>query len=196
MKKLTLFATLTIVALLFASCRKDDYKSFVGTWGVERIEYYNIDYAGNPIAGSLETYNYDPNDTNNGIHLIFKEDKTGEMRDSAVDTVWIENEETHEYDSYIYNPDTVLVYNFTYSYDKKESVLFMEVRYTYPYEYLTNFRMKIDDMTSNSFIYESQYKLDYMEKAYLKRISDTPSKSASRQATKHPHKRGSFLGDR
>ena len=55
MKKLTLFATIAVAAILFASCNKIDYKSFVGTWGVEKIEYYNIDYAGNPIAASMET---------------------------------------------------------------------------------------------------------------------------------------------
>ena len=53
MKKLTLFATLAILAVMFASCKKVDYNAFVGTWGVEKIEYYNIDYAGNPIAASF-----------------------------------------------------------------------------------------------------------------------------------------------
>lgn len=195
MKKLTLFATLTIVALLFTSCRKNDYKSFVGTWGVQRIEYYNLDYAGNPIEGSFETYNYDPNDTNNGIHLIFKEDKTGEMRDSAIDTVWLYNEETQEYDSYIYRPDTVMVYTFTYIYDASESLLIMKTKYTYPYEYMRTFMMKVYDRTDNSFIYENEYENNYVERAYMKRISNATSK-ATRQTPRHPNKPGSFLGDR
>ena len=86
MKKLTLFTALAIIDLLFASCRKNDYSKFVGTWGVERLDYYNIDFAGNPIAASFDTYIYDPNSTDNGIHLIFRENKTGEMRDSAIDS--------------------------------------------------------------------------------------------------------------
>ena len=78
---------MAMVAMLFASCSKTDFKSFIGTWGVEKIEYYNIDYAGNPIAASLETFTFDPNDTNNGIQLVFRTDKTGEMRDSAIDSI-------------------------------------------------------------------------------------------------------------
>ena len=70
MKKVTLLTMMAMMAMLFASCSKTDYKTFIGTWGVEKIEYYNIDYAGNPIAASLETFTFDPNDTNNGIQLV------------------------------------------------------------------------------------------------------------------------------
>ena len=195
MKKLTLFATLAIAALMFTSCNKTNYKTFVGTWGVEKIEYYNIDYAGNPIAGSMETYIYDPNDTGNGIHLVFREDKTGEMRDSAIDSVWLYNEETQEYDTCIYRPDTVLVYTFTYTYDASESSLIMKTRYTYPYEYMRTFMMKVSDITDNSFIYENEYDVNYVERAYLKRVNNATSK-ATRQTPKHPNKRGAFLGGR
>ena len=195
MKKLTLFATLAIAALMFTSCNKTDYKSFVGTWGVEKIEYYNIDFAGNPIAGSMETHIYDPNDTCNGIHLVFRENKTGEMRDSAIDTVWLYNEETEEYDSYIYRPDTVMVYTFTYTYDASESSLIMKTRYTYPYEYMRTFMMKVSDITDNSFIYENEYDVNFVERAYLKRVSKAMPKS-TRQTPNHPNKRGAFLGGR
>lgn len=194
MKKLTLLATIAVAAILFASCNKIDYTSFVGTWGVEKIEYYNIDYAGNPIAASMETHIFDPDDTNNGVHLVFKEDKSGEMRDSAVDTLWTDwNSETQQYESYIVNPDTVLVYPFTCSYDKSDRTLYMNMDYG---TYMRTFRMSIQDMTNDSFIYENEYDKDYMEKAYLKRISDTPTKSATRKAVKHPNKPGSLLGDR
>ncbi len=195
MKKLTLFATLAIAALMFTSCNKTNYKSFVGTWGVEKIEYYNIDYAGNPIAGSMKTYIYDPNDTGNGIHLVFREDKTGEMRDSAIDSVWLYNEETQEYDTCIYRPDTVLVYTFTYTYDASESSLIMKTRYTYPYEYMRTFMMKVSDITDNSFIYENEYDVNFVERAYLKRVNNATSK-ATRQTPNHPNKPGSFLGGR
>ena len=188
---------MAITALLFTSCKKDDYKSFVGTWGVEKIDYYNIDYAGNPIAASYESYTYDPEDLNNGIQLVFRENKTGEMRDSAIDTIWIDwNEQTQVYESYIYNPDTVLVYPFTFSYDESESSLYMTIKYTHPYEYTRTFLMKVSDLTHDSFIYANEYSLNYVEKAYLKRISDKPTKATGRKAPSHPQKRGSFLGER
>lgn len=192
MKKLALMMTLTIAAMLFTSCKKVDYKSFVGTWGVEKIEYYNIDYAGNPIASSMESHSFDANDPDNSIQLVFKEDKTGEMRDSARDTLWIENEEG-EYVDYIYCPDTVLVYPFVFSYDNSDHALYMNIDYG---EYMRTFRMVIYDMANNSFTYENEYDKDFIERAYLKRISKTATKSPSRQAVTRPHKPGSLLGGR
>ena len=181
-----------MTALLFASCGKEDYTSFIGTWGVEKIEYYNIDYAGNPIVASMETHTFDPNDTDNGIQLIFRENKTGEMRDSAIDTVWIENEETGEYD-YIYNPDTIMVYRFTYSYDQSDRTLYMNMEYE---DLLRTFKLQIGDLTNDSFNYENEYDVNYVERAYLKRISKSATKSGSRQKSTHPHKPGSILGGR
>ena len=195
MKKLTLLAALAV--LMLASCNKTDYKSFVGTWGVERLEYYNIDYYGHPIDASMNYIDFDLNDPDNGIQLVFREDKTGEMRDSAVDTVWTDwNSDTQQYESYIYNPDTTLVTTFTFTYDKSESALYMNMRYTYPYEYMRTFMMKISDMDDDSFVYENEYDVNYLEKAYLKRISDAPTKSAGRQVLKRPHKPGALLGGR
>lgn len=197
MKKLALFAVMALAALVFASCNKTDYKSFVGTWGVEKIEYFNIDFYGNPIDASMESYNYNPNDPDNTIQLVFREDKTGEMRDGAIDTLWLDyNEETEVYETVIYCPDTVLVYTFTYSYDKSESALYMNMKYTYPYVYSRTFMMKVSDMDDNSFIYENEYNVNYVEKAYLKRVSDVPTKSSVHDAVKHPHRPGSFLGSR
>ena len=193
MKKLTFLMTMAIVALLFTSCKKTDYKSFVGTWGVEKIEYYNIDYAGNPIAASMTTYEYDYDDSDNGIQLIFRSDKTGEMRDSAIDTLWIENEEG-EFDNYIYCPDTIVVTKFSYSYDKSDQSLYMNMEGN-PRPY----KLQIENFTNDSFTYENEYGTDYMEKAYLKRISKSTkvTKSASRQMPAHPHKRpGSLFGNR
>ena len=195
MKKIGIFTLCAVCAFLFASCGKD-YHSFVGTWGVEKIEYYNVDYAGNPIPATIETHTYDPEDIGHGIQLVFNENKTGEMRDNDIDTVWVYNEETGEYDSYIYNPDTTLVYNFTYSYDKGESMLYMNMNYTYPYEYTRVFMMKVSDLTDNSFSYENEYWSDYVEHAYLKRLSNTPSKSSSRNKSPRLHKPGSLLSDR
>ena len=189
MKKLTFLLVLALSATLLSCNKGKDYKTFIGTWGVEKIEYYNIDYAGNPIAASLETLTFDPNDTDNGIHLIFKEDKTGEMRDSAIDSIPdIQNGDT----VYIQCPDTVMVYTFTYSYDRNEHTLYMNMDYG---SSINTFRMYIDNLSDNSFTYENEYSKDYMEKAYLKRVSKS-SKSTNRQVTKHPNKPGSFLGGR
>lgn len=191
MKKLTICAALAMVAMLVISCGKDDYKSFVGTWGIEKVEYYNTDFAGNPITASMKTYTYDPNSTDNGIQLYFNEDKSGKLRDSALDTIntdW--NPATQQYESYIVNPDTVIVYKFTYSYDKSEKALYMNM------DYVHTFKMDIVELSKDAFVYESEYDENYIEKAYLKRISNTSSKSESRKKIAHPHQPGSFLGDR
>lgn len=184
MKKVTLLTMMAMVAMLFTSCSKTDFKSFIGTWGVEKIEYYNIDYAGNPIAASLETFTFDPNDADNGIQLTFRADKTGEMRDSAIDSLLIDS-------VYIQCPDTVLVTKFTYSYDKSDKSLYMNMDNS-----ARPFRLQIENLTSDSFTYENEYGTDYMEKAYLKRISKS-TKSASRNMPAHPHKGpGALFGDR
>lgn len=184
MKKVTLLTMMAMVAMLFTSCSKTDFKSFIGTWGVEKIEYYNIDYAGNPIAASLETFTFDPNDADNGIQLTFRADKTGEMRDSAVDSLLVDS-------VYIQCPDTVLVTKFTYSYDKSDKSLYMNMDNS-----ARPFRLKIEDLTSDSFIYENEYGVDYVEKAYLKRISKS-TMSTSRNVPAHPHKgSGALFGDR
>ena len=187
MKKNSLFVFCAFAALFFASCgENDDYKAFVGTWGVEKIEYYNIDYAGNPIMSTMQTHTFDPEDIDNGIQLIFRDDKTGEMRDSDRDTIWISQ------DSCIVNPDTTIVERFDYSFDMRESILYMNM------EYIRTYKMQISNLTSSSFTYENEYRKDYMERSYLKRLSDTPASKASRtnKSQKRPHKPGSFLGRR
>jgi hypothetical protein len=188
MKKFGFLTLCAVCAFLLASCGKD-YTSFVGTWGVEKIEYFNTDYAGNPIPATIVSYTYDPNDIGNGIQLVFKSDKTGEMRDNDVDTVWYNwNSETEVYDSYVVNPDTTLVTQFSYSYDDSESTLYMNMAYTH------TFRMKVSDLTSNSFTYMNEYSTNYVERAYLKRLSNDTSKSTNRnKPAARPRKIGSFL---
>ena len=188
MKKFGFLILCAVCAFLLASCGKD-YTSFVGTWGVEKIEYFNTDYAGNPIPATIVSYTYDPNDIGNGIQLVFKSDKTGEMRDNDVDTVWYNwNSETEVYDSYVVNPDTTLVTQFSYSYDDSESTLYMNMAYTH------TFRMKVSDLTSNSFTYMNEYSTNYVERAYLKRLSNDTSKSTNRnKPAARPRKIGSFL---
>ena len=194
-----------ISAMMFTSCGKTDYKSFVGTWGVEKLVYesYNTDYAGNPIAGSMETetFNYDPNDVGHGLQLIFRSDRTGEMRDNDIDSlpkiVKIEvNGVEVDTTIYIQCPDTTLVSAFTYSYDKDEAILYLNLK-----NQVHTYMMNIIELSNDAFVYENNYGMDednrlYFERAYMKRLSNTPSKSATRQKATHPHKPGSFLGDR
>lgn len=194
MKQIKWIAAIAVMVLTLVSCNKYDYKSFIGTWGVEKIEYYNTDYSGQPISSTLQTYSFDPNNIDDGIQLIFREDKTGEMRDSNVDTILCDfNEETGVYESYIVNPDTTVVYTFTCSFDESEYVLYMNMVYETE---LKTFKKKIEDLTANSFVYESEYHKNYMEKAYMKRLSKTPSKSVGKSNVKRTHKLGSFLSGR
>ena len=191
MKQIKLMAAIAVMALTLASCSNNDYKSFVGTWGVEKIEYYNTDYAGHPIAATIETFSFDPNNIDDGIQLVFREDKSGEMRDNNVDTIWTNwNTETHVYDSYIVNPDTTLVTTFTYSYDKGDRILYMNMSYA------RTFSMRIINLENNTFTYENEYDKDYVERAYMRRLSNTPSKSAAKSSVKRPHKEGSFMSGR
>lgn len=185
-----------VCAILFASCTKVDYDAFVGTWGVEKIEYYNIDYAGNPISASLKAYNYDPNSFDNGMHLVFNGDKTGYMRDSAIDTIYDNyNEATQQYETVIYCPDTVLIYPFTCSYDQSDKVLYMNMDYGTS---IRTFKMAISGMGKNSFVYENEYRLDCVEKAHMKRVEDIKSTPAVRgEKKRHPYyKSGSLMGNR
>lgn len=193
MKKLTFILSMAFIAMLFTSC-KPDYDNLVGTWGVEKIEYYNIDYWGNPIEPYSGRYEYDPNSIDNGIQMIFRGDKTGEIRDSAIDTIWLWNDETGEYDSYIACPDTVLVTTFTCSYDKSEQIIYMTTSDS-PRPY----RMNVSELKKNTFVYENEYGTDYIEKAYLTRLSNKPTKSADRSnnPVKHPHRmQGTIFGNK
>lgn len=190
-------AMVAVAALMFTSCGKTDkveYSQLVGTWGTEKIEYYNIDYAGNPIPGSMSTFVFDYDDPDNSIQLIFRDDKTGKMRDSAIDTLYLLNEETGIYDIPVYCPDTVLVTNFTCSYDKSDQTLYMNME-----DNPRPYRVVITELTNETFVYENEYGTDYVEKAYMKRISKTPAKSAGRnnKEMRHPHNRpGSIFGRR
>lgn len=156
-------------------------KPFVGIWGVEKIEYYNSDYYGNPILATLQTYEYTLGDSNDGMDLVFREDNTGELRDRSRDTIY-------DGDDIIICPDTTLVTGFTYSYDAQTATLYLNM------EYVHTFRMNIVDLERDSFVYENEYATDYVEKAYLKRLSYTPDKFTGRKNQHRPSKKGSLLG--
>ena len=185
MKRIILFFFALAMVLGWTSCGKNDYMAFVGTWGVERIDYYNIDFYGQPIENTVETYYFTPGDLDNGIDLVFRNDRTGEMRDRSRDTLIfisdiIDNDTIIDT---IICPDTTLITNFTYSYHDDDATLYMNMLVAQPFTY----QMRIESLTNNSFVYENEYRLHIVEKAYLVRISDDTrhadraSKSSLRQ---------------
>lgn len=194
MRKLTFIAAVAFAALLFTSCGKHDYNEFVGTWGAEKVEYYNIDYAGNPIAASMQVYTYNPDDVDNSIRLIFRADGTGEMRDSAIDTLYTNyDEELEVYLDTIPCSDTVIIYPFTCSFDKINQCIYMNMT-----DEARPYRIDIVDMDKNSFVYVNEYGNDYVEKSYMKRVSGkVPNTAKSDKPVRHPHnKPGSLFGSR
>lgn len=186
MKSIKLALVLAIIALGFASCSKD-YMTFVGTWGVEDIEYYNIDFYGNPITNSIKKYHFTPGDPNDGIDLIFRADRTGEMRDRSRDTLYLTDS------TYILCPDTTLVTKFTYSYHKDDATLYMNMKVAHPFTY----EMSILDLTDNSFVYVNEYDENYVEKAWMKRIGDAKASTPSRKSkpVSRPRMKGSLLSN-
>ena len=191
MKKLTAFAAIMTIVLVLASCKKDEYQAFVGTWGVERIDYYNIDYAGNPIEDTRETYKFTPGDKVNGIDLVFRADKTGEMRDSSRDTLYfdLDHDPDHVYETVIICPDTTVVTKFTYSYNSKENLLHMKLEGSKIYE------MKIEFNGDDKLIYENEYYTDYIEKAWLVRYSSETRAAKSSKPSIIKRHQGSLLSD-
>ena len=204
MKKIGLSLIFATLAMMMASCTAEnnqneddnnDYRIFVGTWGLKQIDYYYVDYFGQPVEEGKETYYFTPGDTKDGIDLVFKSDKTGVRIDRNNDTVFlIASVNPIVYDTIIC-PDTVLYFPFTYSYDEEEKLLFL----TYPDQGKT-YTAKILHFDEQSFRYYNQYKLydrDYAEDALLERISDTPSRVAPTRHKVHvPRKPGSFLFDK
>ena len=185
MKRLLLFVSSLMIILSMASCGKENYKSFIGSWGVQHIEYYNIDYAGNPITNTIKSYDFTPGDMENGIDLVFRDDKTGEMIDRSRDTLYFDwNSETEEYETIIACPDTVLVTQFTYSYNTDDKLLFLNMQVEHPYVY----QMRISFIDNDTFEYVNEYDLYYVEKAtmvrYSKEINGTRSMPANMK--RHP----------
>lgn len=194
MKRILLFFTALSMALGLTSCQGDDYLVFVGTWGVDRIDYYNIDYAGQPIESTISTYYFTPGDPNDGIDLIFRNDRTGEMRDRSRDTLIfisdiIENDTIIDT---IICPDTTIVTKFTYSYHDDDALLYMNMKVARPYTYMMHIEMLSDD----SFIYVNEYDKDYVEKARLIRLSNEPAAKTTKSSkpARVPFKPKSLFG--
>lgn len=132
--------------------------SFIGVWGVEQIDYYNTDYSGEPIPETMVTYYYVPGDLDNGIDMIFREDLTGELIDRSL--------------------DSLVFKTFIYSFNEHDSLLYLTTQ-TPSYQ---SFEMNILEMTDENFVYINEYADNYIEKAYLKRLSFVPEKSKSTHA--------------
>lgn len=194
MKKAKLLAVFAIAMLMLASCGNKDKESnpFVGVWGVEKIEYYNIDYAGNPIEASMESYSYMVGDPLNGIDLVFRENKTGEIRDKDIDTLYFDYDTiTHTYQTILPCPDSVFVTPCpNYIYDEKASALYITPLHERP------FMMKISNLSDNSFTYENEYAPYYVERAHLRRVSSDAKMSPAKHQSSRPYKPGAFLGGR
>lgn len=219
MKRIFLFFFALTMVFGWTSCgNNDDYMVFVGTWGVDQIDYYNIDFYGQPIESTRETYHFTPGDPDRGIDLIFRADRTGEMRDRSRDTigVMVYDEDNNPVDTvYVIKPDTTIVTKYTYSYHDDDALLYMnmeairrfyrrkmvndvaqdnlveiERRYTY--------KMHVELLTDESFIYENEYDVDYVEKARLIRLSNEAPDGKAMRSSKPvciPNKPGSMFGD-
>ena len=175
------------MAFGFGSCgdHNDDYMVFVGTWGVKQIDYYNTDFWGNVIENTRETYYFTPGDPENGIDLIFRSDRSGEMRDRSRDTIPTSDS------TYIINPDTTLITNFTYSYHNDDQLLYMNMEAIHPYTY----KMKVPSINNESFTYINEYDNDYVEEAVMVRLSDDArGKQGNRiKPVFRPRRKGSLL---
>ena len=119
------------------------------------------------------------------------------MRDNDVDSLQIVTDDNDTV--YIPCPDTTLVTRFTYSYDKEEAILYMNLT-----DYARTYMLKISDLTDKSFTYENNYDIaednrTYIETAYMKRLSNKASKSETRGPKNgkcHPRYKGSLFGDK
>lgn len=191
--------------------------AFVGTWGVERIDYYNIDFYGQPIENTISTYYFTPGDPDNGIDLIFRNDRSGEMRDYSRDTVYIPvyNTNNELIDTIAHPcPDTIMVTPYTYSYHNDDAILYMNMEALMRYyqrkpvddtfqdvlatiERRYTYQMHIELLTDDSFVYENEYDKDFVEKARLIRLSNEPAAKATRSSkpTSRPVRRGSMLSN-
>ena len=194
MKKLALiFAMVAIVLSGMVSChsKDDQYMQFVGDWGLRKLTYYNIDYAGNPIPETVMVYYLTPGDTIDGIDLVFRSNKTGQMIDRSRDTVFVVVSYNPLTNDTIVCPDTVLYKNFTYSYDADSKLLYMNM------EYVRTYSMDVEDFSDTAFTYVNQYDKDYVEKARMVRLSETPSRNVrgAKQSTFIPRRPGSVMAD-
>lgn len=171
--------TIAIMAFAFGmiSCGKSEVDKLVGRWGLERLEYYTIDYYGQPIESTIESEDFIPGDMENGIEIVFYSNKHGQWIDRDRDTfIFQVSINPVAYDTII-NPDTVLVTDFTYSYDKDLSALYIRTSDA------ETFQMDIELLNDNTFIYVNEFKQHEVERAVMRRIDTQDKVKSSRKSS-------------
>lgn len=123
--------------------------SVLGMWGVEKLEYWETDYAGIMIPSTFDSLDFIPGDLDHGIDLSFRSDMTGEMCDRS-------------------QPDTTIVKTHTYSFDYMNSRINLQ-------RTDESFVLDVLELTSENFIYKCEHPSGFFEKAYLKRLTETPN---------------------
>lgn len=188
MKRIAILLLAVTTMLSVVSCNKSEKTLLLGRWGVERVEYYYVDYYGQPIASTIEGEDFIPGDPDNGIELVFKDSKKGEWRDHDVDSFFIKiSTDPVVYDT-IVNPDTTVITTFTYSYDKDIPAIFVKTSNQETY------MLEIEQLDETTFSYTNEYGPDYVEHAIMKRLSDDSKATSSRgNRPSHPRKPGSFF---
>ena len=186
-KHLSLIALIAFV-IGMTSCGKTDESLLVGLWGLERLEYYTIDYYGEPIASTLKVNEFTPGDMENGIELEFFDNKRGEWRDHDVDTfIVLVSINPNVYET-IVNPDTTVVIPFKYSYDEEFNALTIKTSEA------ETFLMDVESLTETTFIYVNEFKLHSVERAVMKRIDkQSKVKSSGKTSPRVPRPEGSFF---
>lgn len=186
MKKLTSIVIAMTLILGVVSCKKNEASKIVGVWGVERIEYYIADYYGQPIENTFSSSEYTPGDLDNGIELVFMENKKGEWRDHDVDTIFEQiSIDPVAYDTII-NPDTTLITPFSYSVDEDIPAVYVKTNK------METYMLEIEQLDDNTFIYRNEYGENIVERAIMKRL---PGKSVSTRGQRKSQYRlpGSFF---
>lgn len=191
MKRISFIIAAVTMLIGMASCGKSNETLLIGMWGLERLDYYNIDYWGNPIENSMETYEYTPGDFDNGIELVFKGNNRGEWRDHDIDSFFIlVSTDPRVYDT-IVNPDTTVVTPFTYSYDNNTSAVFVHTANA------ETFMLNVRQLDETTFVYTNVYKENEEERATMKRINESSTRSSSPTLMKkngsHRRRLGSFF---
>ncbi len=166
MKRLFLFVLLASL-LSFVSCEKDS-SILVGYWGVERIDFYDVDNSGTMIGSSLETYTFTPGAAD-GIEVTFYADGTGYILNKSNSTV------TNQH--------------FSYDYDESDGSLYI-VR-----DDGSSYIMAVETLNETKLVYINQYEDYHVEKDYFVRTGKG-TKASWRQHPLLPFKPGSFLSGR
>lgn len=187
MKKIMLLTVAFMMAMGLFSCGKSEESQLVGRWGLLRLEYYHTDFYGQPIESTIEAEEFVPGDMENGVELVFYANKHGEWIDRDLDTFLVQISINPVMYDTIINPDTVVVTNFTYSYDQDLSALYLRTSLA------ETFQLSIETLNDNTFIYTNEYKQNVVERAVLRRIdSKSQEKSSGKTSKRITRPEGSF----